>query len=313
MAESMCARAALGQHYFQAARKHAQRLLNLRQLRGRSKSREEEVTGRKPNLRKDMPYIFGCTVLVLRDADDRGPIGTLERGRTYVARYLGVEGSGHVVEKLDTGKICYPSHCVPLNEHEMVRDSLPAGAALHSTESQTIGSEFPALSVPPQPRVPTSSPAPTVVPIAHELPPIGNVSHANVPDGRSMDEVSLLYGGWESTVDGIKQRFMARYPRANVAIDDIKGGVDFTTRDARKAYLAKLKAGKVKVCFAATPCSTYSPCSGIQLRSFGEINGISNLDPDLYSLLKRHNALSAFTEEVLEYCDAHGIQWGVEC
>ena len=136
-------------------------------------SRVEEATGRKPNLKKDMPYIFGCSVLCLRDADDRGPIGTLERGRTYLARYLGVHGAGHVVEKQDTGAIVYPSHCVPLNEHEMVRDSLPAGAALHSIETQTIGSEFPALASPPQPRVPASSPAPRVLPIAQEHYPTG--------------------------------------------------------------------------------------------------------------------------------------------
>ena len=33
-------------------------------------------------------YIFGCTVLVLREKDDRGVHGSLDKGRTYMARYL---------------------------------------------------------------------------------------------------------------------------------------------------------------------------------------------------------------------------------
>ena len=44
-----------------------------------------------------MPYIFGCTVSVLRDKHDRGPPGSLEKGRTYEARYLGKHGAGHIV------------------------------------------------------------------------------------------------------------------------------------------------------------------------------------------------------------------------
>ena len=105
IAESMLARARLGPSYLLPARKHAAFLLNLRPKRGKKKSRLEIASGNPVTFRQAQTYIFGCTVLVLRDANDRGVKGSLERGRTYIARYLGRDGAGHVVEKLDTGAI----------------------------------------------------------------------------------------------------------------------------------------------------------------------------------------------------------------
>ena len=39
----------------------------------------------------------------------------------------------------------------------------------------------------------------------------------------------------------------------------------------------------------------------------------SNLEPALDKLVQDHNVLSNFTQDVMEYCDARGIPWGVEC
>ena len=101
-------------------------------------SRREAGGGTKPNMKTEMPYIFGSTVLVLRDKLDRGVPGSLDKGRTYEARYLGKSGAGHIVEKLDTGVVTYPHDCEPLNESELVRDSLPSGVEVPTGGSATV-------------------------------------------------------------------------------------------------------------------------------------------------------------------------------
>lgn len=65
--EAMLARAGLGPRYLAAARAHAQHLINLRPLRGKTVSRLEHASKHRVDLRKTMPYIFCCTVIVLRD------------------------------------------------------------------------------------------------------------------------------------------------------------------------------------------------------------------------------------------------------
>ena len=357
------------------------------------------MTGRRFDAKHGMPYIFGCIVIVLRDENDRGPAGSKDKGRTYAARYLGKGLHGHIVEKLDTGAICYPSHCYPYNEHELVRDSLPPGAALHSTESQTIAhdmntmqhtSKAPAVSnAPPIKQLAMDSyPIGTrlsiryrtddgkdtwfdatvsrVVPSGkrfkygvdwdddrwandckwqgtlidlqaagaplHKLlkqpvasqpqmqepPPIGHgTDGANIPDGRSMS-ISLGFGGLEDLTDGIKERTMLRYKRASVAVLDAKNdpiGQDVTSRAVRSKYWQELANGKHRVVFHATPCGSYTHCSGKRLRgrSKGEIWGLEGLSAADAAYLKRHNVFTRFTIEVLEYCDAHAIPCGVEC
>jgi hypothetical protein len=89
MAECMCARAKLNARYMLCARRHAAFLLNLRPRRGNSISRRHEATGVKPSWKSMTTYVFGCTVIVLRDKEDRGPHGSLDKGRTFLARYLG--------------------------------------------------------------------------------------------------------------------------------------------------------------------------------------------------------------------------------
>ena len=46
-------------------------------------SRREAAGWGKPDMSTEMPYIYGCIVTVLRDKKDRGPPGSLEKGRTY--------------------------------------------------------------------------------------------------------------------------------------------------------------------------------------------------------------------------------------
>ena len=43
-------------------------------------SRREAGGGTKPNMKTEMPYIFGSTVLVLRHKLDRGVPGSLDKG-----------------------------------------------------------------------------------------------------------------------------------------------------------------------------------------------------------------------------------------
>ena len=291
MSECMCARASLGPRYFSAARKHAAYLLRLRKKRGESKSRREMAGGTRPDLKAEKTYIFGCTVLVLREKSDRGPPGSLERGRTYEARYLGRDGAGHVVEKLDTGAICYPSHCTPLNESELVRDSMPAAGVLHSTETQTAA-----------------------IPV---LAPIGSNAASNVPNGQGLT-VSLPFGGLNDVIDNVKERIELRYPLATVNTLDAKNdpiGDDITLRSVRVRYYNYLRANNVSTVLIATPCGSYSHCSGRRLRGKhkSEIMGLSNLSAEDTAYLKRHNLFYEFTITVLEYCDAHGIAVGIEC
>ena len=51
----------------------------------------------------------------------------------------------HIVRNSATQKYWHPIHVMPLNEHELVRAGLPAGAAVHDAQTQTVGTEFPAL------------------------------------------------------------------------------------------------------------------------------------------------------------------------
>ena len=104
------------------------------------------MTGERPDLRRLKTYIFGCEVICLREKEERGPPGSATHGRTYKARYLGFDNGAHIVEKLDTQVLCYPKHCAPVNEAEMVRNSLPAGAAHHSTTSQTSSRDYEPLT-----------------------------------------------------------------------------------------------------------------------------------------------------------------------
>ena len=391
MAECMCARAGLGPRYFSAARKHAAYLLRLRPRRGDLKSRREMAGGPRPDVKNEPTYIFGCNVLVMREKADRGPYGSLERGRTYEARYLGRDGAGHVVEKLDTGAVLYPSHCTPLNECELVRDSMPAAGALHSVTSQTsalaAGSHAPALAAPAPSKVsklaqdaypigtrlevsykiegkptwfaatvrkalpqgqrhvymlawdderwnsdaewadkpidlqradgPThrlASPLPSSV---EPLAPIGANESSRVPNGDGM-VVSLPFGGLSTVIDNISERITLRYPLAKVDILDAKNDPvndDVTLRDVRKRYYAYLKSGNVTSVFIATPCGSYTHCSGRRLRGKhkSEITGLSGLSAEDASYLKRHNIFYEFTINVLEYCEEHNIPHGVEC
>ena len=98
-----------------------------------------------------------------------------------MARYLGVHDSGHVFEKLDTGAILYPSHCMPVNELELIRDSLPAGAAVHSTESQTMSVALPVHALPNRQCAPPTLSSAQPTSTMHILPPIGTSELSRFP------------------------------------------------------------------------------------------------------------------------------------
>ena len=316
MGECMCARANLGPRYLLQARKHAAFLLNFRPRRGSNKSRLEVARGSKPRMDQMTTYIFGCTVIVLRDKDDRGPPGSVEAGRTYLARYLGRDGIGHVVENLNTSAITYPRNVTPVNEHELVRNSMPPSAALHSVKTQTATNDAPQIDMPsgvpvtaPQQQPASSMPTPPI--------PLIPVASAHPIDGRDM-QILLVYGGWEDTIDNIKQRILKRYPRAHVVIIDIKNdnlNHDLLIRSNRRAIFDELKKGNYTAVFIAQPCTTYSNCKGIQMRgqSKEEIWGLPGLPDHISEMIKNHNILSNLTQEIMEFCELRDIGWGVEC
>ena len=164
MAEAYLRRAQLGPRYLLAARKLASYVLRFRRKHDQTHSRLEHLRGTRPHMkhRDMMPFMFGCHVLVLRDKPDRGPHGSATNGRCFTGRYLGIEGRSHIVQKLDTNEIVYPSHVTPLNEAEMARASLPLSLTLRTMATQTMPTEFPALT--------TISPATIAVPSAVTAP-----------------------------------------------------------------------------------------------------------------------------------------------
>jgi len=270
-----------------------------------------------------MPYIFGCTVIVLRDKDDRGEHGSLTRGRTFLAKYLGREGAGHVVEKHDTRAIVYPSHVIPINEAEFVRDAMPPSAALHTTDTQTVARDMPRASPPHAPAGASNLTGPQSPSSSLRLQAQGDddalqrIIDSDVLGG---DDVSLLllYGGHEETIDNIKRRVNLRAPRARVTIIDIKGdpvGQDMKLRENRVAVLKDLSDMKYTVVIAAHPCTTYGHCIGVQMRgkSKDTIWGLTGLEPSIMELVKEHNILSTFTQRVIDFCADKHIPWGVEC
>ena len=303
-AECMLARVNLGQRYLAAARKQAVFLFNLKNRRGHETCRSQEATGVRPSAAKVKTYIFGCTVIVLRDKDDRGPKGSLHHGRTYVARYLCRDGAGHCVENLETRAICYPSHCSPINETELIRDSMPPSAALHSTITQTGNNDV--VLQPPMPAMPL---------LPHV--PAPSASPPDTPDGRDM-MIMLIYGGHEHTIDNIRERILKRYPFAQVIIIDVKNDAadgDLLRRSTRRSVIARLQQGDITCVWIAQPCTTYGNCLGVQMRGTGkqDIWGLPGLEPRLAQLVKDHNILSNFSQEVMEFCDARDIPWGAEC
>ena len=173
MAEAMTARAGLGPEYFLPAREAAQDMLNMRARARHDKTRWEEAFNEVPNLKTVPPIIFGATVSVYREKGDRGPNGSTgdHNGRTYEAKYIGRHGAGYIVKGTSTGKITYPRAVIPLNEHELMRDALPAGAAMHSTKQQTVHSDMPK---PAPPRGAADPKIKYVTSIAKDQVPIGS-------------------------------------------------------------------------------------------------------------------------------------------
>ena len=156
LAECMVTRANLGPRYFIAAFCWSRILLNFRRRKSKQQqasntmSRLEAATEKKPSVAKVPIFIFGTEVLVLRERSDRGPHGSLENGRSYVGKFLGLTADMNslIIEKLDTGVITYPRTAVPLNEHELARKGLDKFSLTDgTTQTKTDGVHFPPMMI----------------------------------------------------------------------------------------------------------------------------------------------------------------------
>ena len=140
--------------FFLPARGHASRLLNLRrpslrnatrlQESAKGKSRLELMTGHRPDRKTDLPlFVFGCTIAIYREAQDRGPHGGAH-GRAIIGVYLGNTDTSLIVRSNETGKILYPRYGTPLDEAQLVNGVMPRNGLMNPCGTQTIPSEMPA-------------------------------------------------------------------------------------------------------------------------------------------------------------------------
>ena len=311
MGEAMVRRAGIGPAYMILARIFAQFLLNLRPLRNSSVSRIEELTGVRPSV-VDMPLVtFGATVLALREKGDRGPHGSLDNGRTYEARMVGVSENSYMVHKLDTNKILFPPAVKSLNEAELVNAGLPPSAAQQSTSTQTLTSGGSPLfgrslvtRVPPLP-VPQPAMAPAV------------------PTGYGMVIYQAMQGS-HSLPDNLSARIIARFPDAVLAaqldVVNDRHGQDVTARAVRMASYDRLGKGDIKTAVFSMPSSTFRmpsclPTPTVPFRSQlpGQAMGSRSLPSAAKQTLMTANVVANYVCTGIEACDKNGIPWMVDC
>ena len=111
MAEANVKRSKLGIKYFLRAREVAQELLNERAKHGEDKTRWEVAFDELPDFTRVPPYLYGATVAVYRERQDRGPNGSTDdsSGRTYQACNLGRHGTGYIGEVTRDGQNHVPT------------------------------------------------------------------------------------------------------------------------------------------------------------------------------------------------------------
>ena len=327
-AEIMLQRAGLGPSYLLPARMYAQHILWMRPMAGEDTTRYEAEYGTRPSLKNRLTmYLFGCDVLVLRDKSLRGPHGSVDNGRTFTGRLLGIDGESYIVEKKN-GQIVYPHHVTPLNEVEMVRRGLPTAREMVDVEVQTVrtraGTECTAMGAITE-RVESASSHPAATD-GHDVHMMnaGVRESVNAPqngerrvmhDGHSIN-ILLIYGGREDAPDGFKARVMARYPRAYVHVVDLKSGRvedDMLVRANRVGVLRSIQPERFDMVFIATPCKTWTHC-GIEYRTKERLKGVDvRGNKKAMQELREGDVLTDFTLTVLETCEQRGIEWGVEC
>ena len=308
MGEAMVRRAGLGPAYMSLARIYAQFLLNLRPLRGATISRLEDLTGVRPSLR-DQPLItFGTTVLALREKSERGPHGSINNGRTYEGRMIGVSENSYMVQKLDTNVIVYPPAVKPLNEAELVNAGLPPSATQQSQASQTSvssGSPLFARQASAPPLVPLTLPAPST------------------PTGHGIVVYQAMQGS-HSLPDNLSARILARYPDAVLAaqldVQNDRHGHDITARSARTDSYDRISQGDVSVAIFTVPSATFSmpSCSHmptIQFRSklHGQAMGTRLLPSAAKQTLMVANVVANYVCTAVDACERNGVPWMVDC
>ena len=311
MGEAMVRRPGLGPAYMILARIFAQFLLNLRPLRNSDVSRVEALTGVRPSVR-DMPIVtFGATVLALREKGDRGPHGSLDNGRTYEARMVGVSENSYMVHKLDTNKILYPPAVKPLDEAELVNAGLPPSATQQCQSTQTLTSG--------------GSPLFGRLPLPHiRLAPVPMPLMApSVPTGHGVVVYQAMQGS-QSLPDNLSARILARFPDAVIAaqvdIVNDRHGQDLTARAVRMASYDRLGKGDISVAVFCMPDPTFRMPScplmpTVQFRSKlpGQAMGCRFLPPAAKQVLMAANVVANYVCTSLEACEKAGVPWMVEC
>ncbi|KAL1500642.1 hypothetical protein AB1Y20_013290 [Prymnesium parvum] len=160
-AEADLMRSERTQSYLIPARVYAGWRLNRRVATGRTATRYELHTGRRPDLADPIPYLFGIECSVLEDEQERGPKGagchpdSQHKGRTSVGTFLGVRGHGYLV-KLHRGSVVERRRVIPHNEQVLLLRGLPPSAVSVDAAVQTTAPPPPAQAVS---RAPAAAPA----------------------------------------------------------------------------------------------------------------------------------------------------------
>ena len=314
MGEAMVRRAGLGPAYFILACCYAQLLLNYRALRGMKISRFEALTGLRPALNEMPNYVFGTRVAVLREKGERGPPGSIDNGRTYEGRLVGIQENSYMVIKDGTGIMVFPSKVHPLDEAALVRRGLPPSLTLRNQMSQTDPTDM--RDATRSAIVLSSTPSPSSAPL---------VSAWNG------DGATIMYAlmGHESVPDNVQSRVHARFPKlhmaANVDAKNDPHGQDLTERSVRIEFLARIAKGDVNVVVMSTVCGTFGPMGAlqkppIQYRSktkckhgLDQVLGCRDLPKAAKVKLDRANIIAHFVCTALEACRKHGVEYIVDC
>ena len=146
--------------YQALAHKYALYLHNRRPDKDGEPSRMQRHCGRVPDFGDKngmVPYVFGCQVVRLRDENER----TNWKGagkRVADGVFVGIEHSSYMVFNPTTGKLTFEPFLWPLDELELSRTGMAAGATQHDVACQIeLSTVAPLVLLPPKTpkRVPT--------------------------------------------------------------------------------------------------------------------------------------------------------------
>ena len=215
-------------------------------------SRMQRHCGRVPDFGDKngmVPYVFGCQVVRLRDENER----TNWKGagkRVADGVFVGIEHSSYMVYNTTTSKLTFEPFIWPLDELELSRTGMAAGAAQHDVACQIeLSTVEPLVLLPP--KSPTRVPTPKE-PVASVDAPVGTRVKVFWQGVKGQPELDMWYEGTVVSITALANgqlRHVIKYdgwPDEHVH-DLVNGGKQWIRLSAIASPSLGLEKGSAKV------------------------------------------------------------------